>query len=156
MLRISKLTDYATVVMAVLAQDSGQRLPASAMAERTGLEMPTVAKVLKTLARAGLVESIRGAHGGYRLTDAPERIRVAAIIRAMEGPIALTECALEPGICHREHDCSLKGNWQRIGETVEAALEQLSLADLAAPRKPGLRIVNRTAASTVRIENHRS
>jgi len=70
---------------------------------------------------------------------------VAAIIRAMEGPIALTECGLEPGLCSREHDCNLKGNWQRIGETVEQALEALTLADLAAPRDPGLRLVTRTA-----------
>lgn len=144
MLRISKLTDYATVIMAELAGEPGRRMPASRLAERTRLEPPTVSKVLKTLARAGLIESERGVRGGYRLTQSADEIPVAAIIRAMEGPIALTECALEPGICSREQDCSLRGNWRRIGETVESALEQLTLADLAAPSRPGLKIVNRT------------
>lgn len=147
MLRISKLTDYATVVMAELARREGECCPAAAVAEATRLEAPTVAKVLKTLARAQLIESIRGVNGGYRLSRAPCGISVAAIIRAMEGPIALTECGLEPGACAREHDCSLKGNWQRIGATVEQALETLSLADLAAPRPPSIRLVQRPVES---------
>jgi len=146
MLRIGKLTDYATVVMAELAEHPGECWSASQVAEATRLELPTVAKVLKTLARSGLIDSVRGVNGGYRLRQPAESVSVAAIIRAMEGPIALTECGLEPGLCSREHECSLKGNWQRIGETVEQALESLTLADLAAPRDPGLRLVTRTAA----------
>jgi len=141
MLRISKLTDYASVVMAELAQRDGECCSASSVAEATRLEAPTVAKVLKTLARGGLVDSVRGVNGGYRLPLPANEISVAAIIRAMEGPIALTECGLESGACSREHDCHLKGNWRRIGETVEQALEALSLADLAAPRPPGLKLI---------------
>lgn len=144
MLRIGKLTDYATVVMAELAEHPGECWSASQVAEATRLELPTVAKVLKTLARSRLIDSVRGVNGGYRLHDSADSVSVAAIIRAMEGPIALTECGLEPGICSREHDCNLKGNWQRIGETVENALESLSLADLVAPREPGLRLVTRS------------
>jgi len=141
MLRISKLTDYATLIMAELARRDGECCAASVMAETTRLEAPTVAKVLKTLGRAGLVESIRGVRGGYRLAGTADAITVAAIIRAMEGPIALTECGLEPGLCAREHDCDLRGNWQRIGETVERALENLTLADLIAPRIPPMRLI---------------
>jgi FeS assembly SUF system regulator len=105
------------------------------LAEDTRLELPTVAKVLKTLAKSGLVQSIRGVNGGYRLAESPDEISVAEIVRAMEGPIALTECSLEPGLCSHEAQCTLRGNWQRIGQAVETALEQLSLADLyrAAP-----------------------
>lgn len=146
MLRIGKLTDYATVVMAELARHPGECWSASQVTEATRLELPTVAKVLKTLAKAGLIDSVRGVNGGYRLRIAPQRISVAAIIRAMEGPIALTECGLEPGLCSREHDCNLKGNWQRIGQSVEDALESLSLADLAAPEGSGLRLVARPTA----------
>jgi FeS assembly SUF system regulator len=144
MLRISKLTDYATVLMAALAQREQDCVPASRLAEDTRLELPTVAKVLKTLAKSGLVQSIRGVNGGYRLAEAPERISVADIVRAMEGPIALTECSLESGLCSHEAQCTLRGNWQRIGQAVETALEQLSLADLyqmpaAAVDRPGAR-----------------
>lgn len=140
MLRISKLTDYATVLLAEMARRPNQCLPASRLAELTRLEPPTVAKVLKTLARAGLISSVRGVNGGYRLTDAPSDISVAGIIRAMEGPIALTECGLEPGLCSHEPDCSLKGNWQRIGQAVERALSELTLADLARPSSPRIAI----------------
>jgi FeS assembly SUF system regulator len=133
MLRISKLTDYATVLLAALARGPEECVPASRLAELTHLEPPTVAKVLKTLARAGLVSSIRGVNGGYRLAESPEDISVAGIVSAMEGPIALTECGLEPGLCSHESDCSLRGNWQKIGQAVEAALAGLSLADLAEP-----------------------
>ncbi|MGB0513798.1 MAG: SUF system Fe-S cluster assembly regulator [Wenzhouxiangellaceae bacterium] len=147
MLRISKLTDYATVVMAELVQRDGACCSASTVAEATRLEAPTVAKVLKTLARAGLVDSVRGVNGGYRVPLPADQISVAAIIRAMEGPIALTECGLEPGICAREHDCHLKGNWRRIGETVELALEALTLADLASPRPPELKLIARSESA---------
>jgi Rrf2 family protein len=104
-----------------------------------------VAKVLKTLGRSGLVASIRGANGGYRLADDPRNISVAAIVQAMEGPIALTECGLEPGLCSHESECSLRGNWQRIGQAVEGALAQLSLADLAEPSSRRIAIRAETA-----------
>jgi len=133
MLRISKLTDYATVLLAALAYRPDECVPASRLAELTRLEPPTVAKVLKTLARSGLVSSIRGVNGGYRLAEPPEAISIAGIVSAMEGPIALTECGLESGLCSHESDCSLRGNWQKIGQTVENALAGLSLADLAEP-----------------------
>lgn len=130
MLRISKLTDYATLLLGAMARQPGACLPASVLAEQTRLELPTVAKVLKTLARSDLVDSVRGVNGGYRLNHAPDQVSVANIVRAMEGPIALTECSLEPGLCSHEASCQLRGNWRRIGEAVEQTLESLSLADL--------------------------
>lgn len=150
MLRISKLTDYATVLLAALARRREECVPASRLAEITGLETPTVAKVLKTLARSGLVTSVRGVNGGYRLAYAPEDVSVAGIVQAMEGPIALTECGLEPGLCSHESDCSLRGNWQRIGEAVEQALAELSLADLARPQPPRIAIRTETSTETPR------
>jgi len=133
MLRISKLTDYASVLMASLAQRPRECVPASQLAEETRLELPTVAKVLKTLARSGLISSVRGVNGGYQLVEPPESISVAAIVRAMEGPIALTECGLDSGLCSHESQCSLRGNWRRIGLAVEDALDRLTLADLTRP-----------------------
>jgi FeS assembly SUF system regulator len=155
MLRISKLTDYATVLMASLAREPvGTCLPASQLADQTRLEQPTVAKVLKTLARSELVQSVRGVNGGYRLNAPAEQISVAAIVRAMEGPIALTECGLEPGLCSHESNCQLRGNWQRIGLAVEQALEGLNLADLAGPTR--IAITTRTAAAADALATERS
>jgi len=134
MLRISKLTDYAILVMAELARSRRELLSAQALAERCGVELPTASKVLKLLAKAGLVRSRRGANGGYQATLAAEEISVASIIAAIEGPIAMTECAIEPGLCSQESHCDLRGNWQRISVAIAGALEQVSLAEMAAPR----------------------
>jgi FeS assembly SUF system regulator len=141
MLRISKLTDYATVLLAELAKQQpwDARASASQLAEVTAIEPSTVAKVLKILARAGLIRSIRGVNGGYQLSNSPQKTSVASIVAAMEGPIALTECGLEPGLCSHEAYCSLRSSWQKIGDAVERALSDLTLADLAGLElKPGI------------------
>lgn len=135
MLRIAKLTDYATVVLAALAERPEAHASAAELAGKARLEPTTVSKVLKTLAQAGLVESRRGAAGGYRLARAPGAISVADVIVAMEGPIGLTECQLHAGLCHHEPHCGVRGNWQKIGLAVETALRNVSLVDLLPPRR---------------------
>lgn len=132
MLRISKLTDYATVVLTTLAAGDGIA-SAQGLAERARLEPPTVAKVLKLLAQAGLVESFRGAHGGYRLARAPSAITVADIVAAIEGPIGMTECSVHQGLCGHEPHCGVRVNWRRISLAVESALRSVTLAEMVAP-----------------------
>ena len=129
MLRISKLTDYAIMVMVELSGAPGQVLSAQTLAERCSLELPTVSKLLKLLSREGLVRSYRGASGGYRIERAAEDISVAEIITAIEGPIAMTECSIDPGLCQQEDSCNLRSNWQRISTAVAEAMEQVSLAE---------------------------
>lgn len=133
MLRISKLTDYATVVMTALAESPQRIASAQSLAESARLELPTVSKLLKQLAHAGLVESYRGVNGGYCLARAPERISLAAVVTAMEGPIGMTECAAHVGLCNHEHHCGVRGNWRRINEVVATALESVTLADMLKP-----------------------
>jgi len=137
MLRISKMTDYAIMVMVELHASHGEVLNAQVLADRSRLELPTVSKVLKLLVKMGLVDSYRGANGGYRLEREAEGISVAEIIAAIEGPIAMTECSVEEGLCAQEAICSLRGNWQRISVAVANAMESVSLADMAQPVKPG-------------------
>ncbi len=132
MLRISKLTDYAILVMVELTRE-GEVLSAHALAERVHIEAPTAGKVLKLLAGAGLVESFRGANGGYRVNRPAAEISVAEVISAIEGPIAMTECSVEPGLCHQESSCNLRSNWRRISVAVANALEAVTLAEMAAP-----------------------
>src|ERR1700710_77857 len=91
MLRLSKLTDYAVVVL-VRLEASGGGTTSPSLAPETGIPEPTVAKVLKALAAADLVVSQRGARGGYRLACALEEIPVARVITAIDGPISLTAC----------------------------------------------------------------
>ena len=122
MLRVSKLTDYATEVMAMLAAAPKRVHNAQELAERARLEAPTVSKLLKQLAQAGLVESFRGVNGGYRLARAPERISIADIVTAMEGPIGMTECSAQAGLCDHESHCGVRVNWQRINDAIAGAL----------------------------------
>ena len=136
MLRISKMTDYAIMVMVELYASRGEVLSAHALAEYSHLELPTVSKVLKLLVNTGLVDSYRGANGGYSLERNAQDISVAEIITAIEGPIAMTECSVEEGLCAQESICSLRGNWQRISVAVAKAMEGVSLAEMAQPLKP--------------------
>jgi FeS assembly SUF system regulator len=132
MLRISKLTDYAILIMVELTRDC-EMLSAQALAERVGVEVPTASKVLKLLAGGGLLESFRGANGGYRINRKASEISVAEVIAAIEGPIAMTECSIEEGLCSQEDSCELRGNWQRISLAVADALQKVSLAEMGAP-----------------------
>jgi FeS assembly SUF system regulator len=134
MLRIGKLTDYATTVMALLAEQPAAVHSASELAARARLELTTVSKLLKQLAQGGLVESRRGASGGYRLARAPGEISVADIVAAMEGPIGVTECSIHAGVCDHESHCGTRGNWQRISEAVERALRDITLSDMQRPQ----------------------
>ena len=133
MLRVSKLTDYATEVMTVLAAAPARVHSAQELAERVRLELPTVSKLLKQLASAGLIESFRGVNGGYRLAREPEQISIADIVIAMEGPIGMTECSAQSGLCDHESHCGVRVNWQRINDAIAGALAGVSLADMLKP-----------------------
>ena len=130
MLRVTRLTDYATVVLTVLAARPEDVLSAAELAEQAGLEAPTVSKVLKPLAQASLVEGFRGARGGYRLTRPPREISLIEIVEAMEGPLAMTECSLDEHLCGIAHQCGVRANWRRINDVVAAALASVSLAQM--------------------------
>jgi len=133
MLRITKLTDYATVVLTVLAARWSQVCSAAELAELVGLETPTVSKLLKSLAQAGLVESVRGVHGGYRLARLPQTIALIEIVEAMEGPLALTECSHQDSRCGIAQHCGLQFHWRQINEVIHDALRAVTLAQLLRP-----------------------
>lgn len=142
MLRVSKLTDYATVIMTVLAGVAAARgaeavISAQDLAERAHLELPTVSKLLKQLAHAGLVASFRGVNGGYRLARTADHITIAEVVTAMEGPIGMTECSAQAGLCGHESHCGVRVNWQRINQAIAQALASVTVADMVkpAPRK---------------------
>jgi len=133
MLRVTRLTDYATVVLTVLASQPEEAvLSASELAELAGLEPPTVSKLLKLLAQADLVAGFRGTHGGYRLARAAEAITLIEIVEAMEGPLAITECSrLDHSQCGIFHRCGIRAGWRRINDVIGDALRAVSLAEMA-------------------------
>jgi FeS assembly SUF system regulator len=130
MFRLSKLTDYAVVVLVRLSRAEGvQTSPGISAA--TGIPEPTVAKVLKAMAGRGLVSSTRGARGGYRLTRSLSSIPVGDVIAAIDGPIALTAC-VDGGGCDTQRLCPLHGRWDPVNDAIRHALAGITLSDMAA------------------------
>lgn len=131
MLRLSRLTDYAVVTLAAMSGQSGAVLSAAALAEQTGVPEPTVAKILKLLARDGIVASVRGAAGGYRLDGPAAGISIGAVVAAVEGPIALTACVEGSAQeCGLSACCPLQGRWDPVNEAIRTALAGVSVADV--------------------------
>jgi FeS assembly SUF system regulator len=130
MLKLSKLTDYAVVVLVRLAEDGGLK-SSSGIAASTGVPEPTVAKVLKIMTSAGLVLSQRGARGGYRLARPLSGIAVAEVITAIDGPIALTACVEHsPNVCESSGLCPVRGRWDKVNAAILEALSGISLEDM--------------------------
>jgi FeS assembly SUF system regulator len=134
MLRVTRLTDYATVVLTALAAQPDRVHPTAELAERARLEVTTVARVLKPLTQAGLVASTRGAAGGYKLARPAAGISLIAIVEAMEGPLEMTECSGSHSTCEHEPHCGVSPHWRRINDVIATALGGVTLADLLPPK----------------------
>ncbi len=136
MLRVTKLTDYATVLLACLAKSPNRVFSASSLAEQAKLEVPTVSKILKPLSRAGLVEAFRGSQGGYRLAKPAAQISLYSVVEAMEGRLGMTECSGEHNLCEHEPHCGIQGHWQKVNDVIANALQSVSIAELGGrPKK---------------------
>ncbi len=147
MFRISRLTDYGTLILVFLASQEQRLCSASEIAAGTHVSQPTAQKLLKVLARSGLIESARGTDGGYRLTRNPESITTGEILDALEGPVAITECSTDDGNCELEPLCQVGGAWQKINGAIRIALSEITLADLGHPSTdfPALDLTGKSA-----------
>lgn len=142
MLKLSKLADYAFVILSQMTSKPENNWSASALASETTLPLPTVAKLMKLLARGKIVEAQRGATGGYRLSNTPTQISIAQIIEAVDGPITLTECAgqatgKDKCDCAVGGKCPVRENWQKVNTAIRSSLESVTLFDLSVtPQSP--------------------
>ncbi len=137
MVRLSKLTDYAVVLLTRMVRRDGKVATTAILAETTGLPHPTVSKVLKRLTKTGLLVAQRGATGGYALARDAQTISVADIVTALDGPIALTDCAQgSHHSCQMEKNCPINGHWNRVNFAIRAALQSVSLAEMASDTQP--------------------
>lgn len=126
------------LLLARMATDPARLHSAQQLASLSALETPTVSKVLKLLNQAGLLESVRGARGGYRLARCADDISILDIISAIEGPFAMVECSIAPGLCDHEANCGYKGNWQVIENEIRRLLARLSISDMQQQLRPGM------------------
>jgi FeS assembly SUF system regulator len=138
MIKLSKLTDYGFVLLTRFADSSTENWhTARDLADETGLPLPTVSKLLKVFSRGGILAAHRGVHGGYNLSRPADHITASDIIEVIDGPIAITDCVCdghsEP--CAIEDHCPTKPHWVQITNKIRAALDQVTLAELAAPVK---------------------
>jgi FeS assembly SUF system regulator len=133
MLRVTKLADYGIIVLTYFARNKEGVWNARDIAQAIKLPLPVISKVLKLLSKERLLRSQRGTKGGYSLALPPEEITVASIIRALEGPIAMTECTNTAGECSLEPRCPVRTNWQMINRAIHSALEQITLAQMTQP-----------------------
>ncbi len=130
MLRLTKLTDYGILLMTQMAAPEHALFAATELSEATRIPAPTVSKILQTLLHEGMLESTRGAKGGYRLARPAAEINVRDIITVFEGSIALTECNLDGVLCDQSEVCSTSDNWKRINGAMLQALASISLEDM--------------------------
>ncbi len=134
MIKLSKLSDYAVVVLSLLARDRNRLMTASGLSTASGIPEPTVAKVLKLLSKEGVIASTRGVNGGYMLERDPSQISVTELITALEGPIALTACIEgSDDDCSIQEICPMSGKWAKVNTTIKTALDGLPLSDLLIP-----------------------
>lgn len=139
MLRLNRITDYAVVVLTQMVCEPDKWVTAPQLSEDSNVPAPTVAKVLKALAKEGVLTSQRGVHGGYRLARPADRISMLEVIRALEGPVSLTACVDgAEGDCAVELLCPVRGNWDRVNTAIRGALADVTLEDMAIPATFGV------------------
>ncbi len=132
MIRLSKLADYAFILLTQMAMDAPKAAAASDLSASTQLPLPTVAKIMKMLAKGGVVTAQRGATGGYRLAASVTDTSIASIIEAVDGPIALTDCVRGSGDqgCAASGVCPMRQGWTKVNQAIKTGLEGVTLADL--------------------------
>lgn len=134
MIRITKLADYGIVLLTHFALLRPKTVrTARELSGEARIPLPTVSKILKALARRGLLVSHRGVGGGFALARPADQISVADVIGALDGPIAITECLNADASCSHESSCSIRTNWDRINRVVADALAGLKVSEMARP-----------------------
>ena len=130
-MKLSTRARYGIHAMYDLAcNDGAQPRPLKAVAEAQGIPEAYLEQLLCALRRGGLVQSVRGAQGGYQIAAAPETVSLRDIIDAVEGPIELSECASADNACHRSGTCPVRWVWQRVTDSINTELEKIKLSDM--------------------------
>jgi|GEM_PF-381189 len=136
MIKLGKLTDYAVVIITQISmEDENNSSSANYLSEKTNIPEPTVAKILKKLSHGNVLTSVRGASGGYRLSRSINDISLADVIIAMEGPIAIVDCATEEKNrrCFARRTCSVKHSWCKVNSALVFLLDSMKLGDMMLP-----------------------
>ena len=134
MFKLNRMTEYAILVLDGLAHRQDKILTTAQLAELTGLNHPTVAKVAKTLVVANMLDTQRGVHGGYRLARQASIISLLQLVEAMDRPIVVNYCVDGEQESNVSNNCCfVSQNWNRVKLAIRNALDDVSLKDLIDP-----------------------
>jgi Rrf2 family protein len=136
MLKLTKKADYGLIALKDLTVRSPQSASAKDIADRYGLPLPLLSKILQKLAKTGFLNSVQGTNGGYRLARDPAEISAFEIIRAIDGPIFLTACFTEHGGCEHSEKCNVRDPLRRVHEGIVQLLSGIKLTDIAREEAP--------------------
>lgn len=130
-MRVSTKGRYGLRAMVDLAEnEEGKAIPIRKISARQDISEQYLEQLFATLRKAGLVKSVRGAHGGYMLNHDPEDITVADILITLEGPIAPVDCVVEEDFCNYIDKCVIHGLWEELADAINSVIENMTLADL--------------------------
>jgi Rrf2 family iron-sulfur cluster assembly transcriptional regulator len=135
-MEISRQADYAIrTVMDLAGIPPGVLLQTREIAHRQGIPEKYLPTIVRTLARAGLIRTLRGSHGGISLARAPETITLRDVVEAIDGPVLLNRCLIRPGECNgnsRNNPCSLHDFWEKLVSDIQREMDAVNFADLSA------------------------
>lgn len=130
MLRITKESEYAFLLLSAVLSADGEPKSTTILASTARIAVPMSGKVLKRLAQRGILTSVRGAHGGYRLAREAQNITALDVVEAMEGMPELVECTNGEGSCVLAEHCRFSPFWMRLNNEICAMLRKKTLADM--------------------------
>lgn len=130
-MKLSARARYAArLLLELAATDDGQPIRSAALSERTAISVQFIEQIIRPLKKAGIIDSVRGAAGGYLLKRPAAGISLGEIVRIMEGGIKLAECCATPENCERASKCKTRDAWARASKALEEELDAVSLTDL--------------------------
>lgn len=133
MLKLTKKADYGLIALRHLASVPGATASTKDIADAYHLPIPLLAKVLQKLTRAGVLQSVAGTNGGYRLARDARKVSALEVIRAIDGPVILTHCFTEHGTCDQSDSCTVREPLRRVHEAILDLLNRFTISDLAEP-----------------------
>jgi Rrf2 family protein len=131
MLKLTKKADYGLIALRHLASVPGATASTKDMADAYHLPVTLLAKVLQQLSRAGIVQSVAGTNGGYKLIRQPNQVSALEVVRAIDGPVILTHCFTEHGTCDQSENCTVREPLRKVHEAILSLLNNFTITDLA-------------------------
>ncbi len=130
MLRFTRRSEYGLMALTYLGQRAGEFGSVRAIVEELNIPKRLLAEVLKDLAKEGLVDSVRGPGGGYKLTRHPSQVSLADVVEALEGPMQISDCGTDN--CSLAMSCLIQNGISRVGQEIHSILQNHTLADMTA------------------------